>query len=107
MHHAAPAHLQPALVPATLAARARADAARHVELEARLREWKVARPNAHLAVLAVEGLDHVQQRALHVPDGEGLVDRQPFDLAEVRQASRFWRVAAIAAAGRDDEDRRL
>src|SRR6266568_2771669 len=100
--HAAAAHLEPAL-----AAGARADAARNVELEAWLGEWEEARAHAHLSLLAVERLDHVQERALHVSDGEALVDGETLDLAEVRHARRLGRVAAVAATWRDDVDGRL
>src|SRR5260370_25941644 len=86
MDHPAAARLEPSLVAAALAARARADAAGHVELEAGLGEREVARANSHLAFVAVQRLDHVQERALHVAYGESLVDGQAFDLAEVRQA---------------------
>src|ERR1700682_187033 len=86
MNHPATADLQPTLVPAALAAHAVADSARHVELEARLRAREVARAYAHLALLSVEGLDHVQQRSLHVADGQPFVDSKALDLAEVRKA---------------------
>src|SRR6266699_4008981 len=107
VHHAAAADFEPALVPAALAAHAAADAACHVELEARLGERKVARTDAHLALDPVQRLDHEEQRALHISDGQRLVDREAFDLAEVRQARRLERVAAVNAAWRDDVDRRL
>src|SRR4029077_14776596 len=83
------------------------DAACHVELEARLSEWEVARANAHLALDPIQRLDHVQQRALHVSDGQRLVDSQAFDLAEVGEPRGFQGVAAVDAAWRDDVDRRL
>src|SRR5579859_5852069 len=105
--HSTAADFEPALVTAALAAHAGADAARDVELEARLGEREVARAHAHLAVAAVERLDHEEQRALQVPDREPLVHGQALDLAEVRQSSRLWGVAPVAAAGRDDVDGRL
>src|SRR4029077_8380343 len=107
MDHAAATDLEPSFVPAALAACAGAYAAGHVELEAWLGEREVARAHSHLAFFAVKRLDHVQQRALHVADGEGFVHGQPFDLAEVRQPGRFGRIAPVAADGRDDVDRRL
>src|SRR6266849_865740 len=107
MDHAAAPDFEPSLVPAALAASARADAAGYVELKAGLGEGEVARADSHLALLAVERLDHVQQRALHVADGQRLVHGQAFDLAEVRQPGGFGRVAAVAAAGVDDVDRRF
>src|SRR6266851_4222023 len=107
MDHAAAPDFEPSLVPAALAASARADAAGYVELKAGLGEGEVARADSHLALLAVERLDHVHQRALHVADGQRLVHGQAFDLAEVRQPGGFGRVAAVAAAGVDDVDRRL
>src|SRR5579864_208755 len=107
MHHAAAAHLEPSLVPAALAPHPAADPTRHVELEARLGEGEVARPNPDLAVFAVERLDHVEQGAFHVADGQTLVDRETLDLAEVRKARGLGCVAAVAPAWRDDVDRRL
>src|SRR5713226_3397964 len=59
MDHPAAADLKPSFVPAALAAGARADAAGDVELEARLGEREVARANSHLALFAVQRLDHV------------------------------------------------
>src|SRR6202521_6405124 len=104
MDHAAAANLEPALVPPALASHPTADAAGHVELEAGLREWEVAGPDADLSLAPIQRLDHVQQRALHVPDGEALVDREPLDLAEIRKARCLGRVAAVAAAWGDDVD---
>src|SRR5690349_14125161 len=96
MNHPAAPDLEPTLVPAALASHAATDPARHVELEARLGEGKVARPHANLAVRSVQRLDHVEQRSFHVPDGQSLVDRESLYLAEVRQARRLGRVAAVA-----------
>jgi hypothetical protein len=107
MHHSAAANLEPALVPAALTSNAAADAARDVELEARLGEWEITRPDAHLALQSVQRLDHVQERALHVTNGQPLVDREAFDLAEVGQARGLGRIAAVGSAGRDDVDGRL
>src|SRR5690348_242432 len=107
MHHAATADLEPALVPAALAAHPAADAARDVELEARLGEREVARPHTYLAVAAIQRLDHVEQRAFQVADREAFVDRKSLDLAEVRKTSGLRRVTAIRAARIDDVDRRL
>src|SRR6185312_13985352 len=105
--HAAAADLEPPLVPAALATCPRADAAGDVELEARLGEGEVTRPDADLAFVSVHRLDQVEQRALHVADGQALVHRQTLDLAEVRQSGCLGRVTAIAPPRRDDVDRRF
>src|SRR5260370_26397669 len=68
--HSTPPDLQPAFVPAALAAGAGADPARYVELEARLGEWEVARAHADFPLLSVEPLDHVKDRALHIAAGQ-------------------------------------
>src|SRR5258708_4044022 len=98
-HPAAP-HLEPAFVPAALAPHSIADSARHVEFEARLGEGEVARPHAHLALDPIQRLDHVQERAFHVTDGQGLVDRQAFDLAEIRKERRVRRTSTPGVAPR-------
>src|SRR5260370_17744951 len=53
MDHPAAADLEPPFVPAALAARPRADAAGHRQLEPGLGAWEVARPNSDLALFAV------------------------------------------------------
>src|SRR3989442_11873179 len=107
MPHAAPADLEPPLVSAALAPDTAADTTRDIELEAGFGERKVAGAHPHLAIAAVQRLDHVEQRALHVADRQALVDRKTLDLAEVRQPRRLRRVAAVAAAWGDDVDRRV
>src|ERR1035437_9745948 len=107
MDHPAAADLQPALVPEALAARPATDPAGHVELEARFGEREIARPDPHLSLFSIQGLDHVKERALHVANREPAVHREALDLAEIRQARGFRRVPPVAPAGRDDVDRRL
>src|SRR5690349_1956474 len=53
MHHPAATDLEPSLVPAALAPDAAADAAAHIEFEARLGEWEVARAHTDLALAPV------------------------------------------------------
>ena len=51
----------------------------------------------------VERLDHVQEGALHVTDGQALVYGKALDLAEVRQPRGLRGITSIAPARRDEQ----
>src|SRR5215210_5792663 len=86
VHHPRAEHLQPARAPAYLAVRVAAAAheAAYVQLDARLDELKVTRPQAHLHVLAKDVAGHRGEGALEVSQGEALVHGEAFYLVEHR-----------------------
>ena len=103
--------LDPALALAQRAARAvgheavAAVEAGDVDLDARLGEREEVRAQAHPALLAEDRAGEGEQRALEVAERDVLVDRQPFDLVELRRVGGVV-VAPVAAAGDDDVERR-
>ena len=101
------AHLDPAGVPADAAALAAAEEARDVGLDRRLGEREVARPDADLALRAVELAREELDRALQVGERDPPVDGEALDLVEERRVRRVRRVAPVAAAEADHVDRRL
>ena len=100
------AHLDPAGVLARRAAPAAADEAGDVELDRRLREREEARPHPHLALLAEQRAKELQHGALEVGECDPSVDGEALDLEEDRRVRRVGRVTPVAAAGRNEVDRR-
>src|SRR3954454_2140401 len=104
--------LDPALAPAQPAARAVlhearpvAVEARDVDLDARLRERKEVRAQAHVPTFAEDRVGEAQQRALEVGERDVLVDREALDLVELRRVRRVA-VAPVRPARDHDVQRR-
>ena len=93
MHHAAAEHLQPAAL------------AHDIDLRRRLRERKIGRAKAHFERLFKEDLQEINQQALELGKGHGLIHDQALDLMKHRGVGHI-RVAAINPARRDKAKRR-
>ena len=87
-------------------ARALAGEAGDVDLDAGLGEREEAGAEADLALGPEDRPRELVEGALEVGEGDPLGDRQPLDLVEDRAVGGVEGVAAVAAPGHDDEDRR-
>ncbi len=105
--HAAAEDLDPAGVLAERAALAAADVARHVHLRRRLGEGEEGGAQADAGLLAEELLGEVEQRLLHVGEGDVLVDIQAFHLVEDAVGAGGDDLVAEDTARADDADGRL
>src|SRR5215208_838369 len=108
VYHPRPAHLEPAGALADLAIRVFSIAyeAAHVQLDARLGELEVARPEAQPYVLPEDVAGHRGQGAFEVGEGETLVYRQALNLVEHRGVGRV-RVAPVDSPRANHIDGRL
>src|SRR6185312_1791085 len=96
------AELDPADLLADGAARALAQEAGDVDLDARLGEREEVRAQPDLAVAAEELAGEVLERPLQVGQRQPAVDGEPFDLHEPGRVGGVERVATVAAARADD-----
>src|SRR5262245_45851105 len=106
VHHSGAPELEPAGVLARAAAGAAADAARDVELAARLDEGEVAGTKPDLHVVAEESPPHRGARSLEVRKRHPLVDDQRLQLVEHGKVGRV-EILPVDPTGADHSDRRL
>ena len=107
IHNARAADFNPAGAFADAAARAAADHATGVGFDGRFGEGEVMRAETDFRLVTEHVASEGGENAFQIGQRDVFIDIQAFDLVEGHAMCRVRRVAAIAATGADDADRRL